>query len=298
ATPDTVYTARGLRQCSLTVHISTKPNRSHVVHGEKALILPCLGRTEVDVRPGGEQFVSCENSMGVVQMSKGVLEPASEHLRSEVAIICGLASRVLTPLSRGEGPGEREGARTQVRWTDLARDYDRIRDAIAACVPGFERYNERVREPAGFYLPNGPRNRRFATDDGKAHFSVSELSHHELAEDEYLMMTVRSHDQYNTTIYGMDDRYRGIHNERRIVMMNEADMVTAGLVAGAKVDLTSEYDGEVRHARLFQVVPYPIPAGNVETYFPEANTLVPITRTARGSNTPISKSVRVRITSR
>ncbi|WP_273446668.1 FdhF/YdeP family oxidoreductase [Neolewinella agarilytica] len=283
ATPDTVYTAKGLRQCKLTVHISTKPNRSHVVHGEQALILPCLGRTETDIRAQGEQFVSCENSMGVVQMSKGVLKPAGENLRSEVAIICGLASKTL-------------GARSQVQWKDMSNDYDNVRDAIAACVPGFERYNERVREPAGFYLPNGPRNRRFGTEDGKAHFTVSPLSCHILEPGEYLMMTVRSHDQYNTTIYGMHDRYRGIHNERRIVMMNKADMAEAGLSTGDKVNLSSEYDGETRHARLFQVVPYSIPRGNIGTYFPEANTLVPITRTARGSNTPISKSVRVRIT--
>jgi molybdopterin-dependent oxidoreductase alpha subunit len=285
ATPDTVYTAEALRQCHLSVHISTKPNRSHVVHGKKALILPCLGRTEKDVRATGEQFVSCENSMGVVQMSKGVLEPKSDHLRSEVAIICGLAAATL-------------GGKTTVDWQAMANDYDKIRDAIASCIKGFERYNEKVREPAGFYLPNGPRNRRFDTPDGKAHFTVSPLSIHQLGTDEYLMMTVRSHDQYNTTIYGMHDRYRGIHNERRIVMMNENDMAKAGLTAGAKVDLTSEYDGEIRHARLFQVVPYPIPAGNICTYFPETNSLVPITRTARGSNTPISKSVRVKVIKR
>ncbi|WP_020568528.1 FdhF/YdeP family oxidoreductase [Neolewinella persica] len=285
ATPDTSYTAKGLRQCNLTVHISTKPNRSHVVHGKKALILPCLGRTEKDLRATGEQFVSCENSMGVVQMSKGILDPASPELRSECAIIAGVAKATL-------------GERTTVDWPEMVRNYDNVRDAIAACVPGFERYNERVREPGGFYLPNGPRNRRFGTDDGKAHFSVTPLSVHELEPDEYLMMTVRSHDQYNTTIYGMHDRYRGIHNERRVVMMNEKDMTAAGLSSGDKVDLTSEYDGEVRHARLFQVVPYPIPAGNIATYFPEANPLVPITRTARGSNTPISKSVRVRMDKR
>jgi len=282
ATPDTVYTAKGLRQCNLTVHISTKPNRSHVVHGKKALILPCLGRTEKDLRATGEQFVSCENSMGVVQMSKGILDPASPKLRSECAIIAGVAKATL-------------GEKTTIDWPDMVSSYDHIRDAISACIPGFERYNERVREPAGFYLPNGPRNRRFGTEDGKAHFSVSSLSTHQLAPDEYLMMTVRSHDQYNTTIYGMHDRYRGIHNERRVVMMNEKDLAAAGLSAGDKVNLTSEYDGEVRHARLFQVVPYPIPTGNIATYFPEANTLVPITRTARGSNTPISKSVRVRV---
>ena len=283
AVPDTSYAAAGLRQCNLTVHISTKPNRSHVVHGRRALILPCLGRTEVDLRATGEQFVSCENSMGVVQMSKGVLEPRSPHLRSEVAIICGMAAATL-------------GERTTVDWAALANDYDLIRDDIAACVPGFERYNEKVRQPAGFYLPNGPRNRRFDTSDGKAQFSTPELHGPQLADGEYLMMTVRSHDQYNTTIYGMHDRYRGIHNERRVVMMNAADVAAAGLRAGQVVDLSSTYDGEVRHARTFQVVPYPIPRGNVATYFPEANPLVPITRTARGSNTPISKSVRVRIT--
>lgn len=282
ATPDTSYTAEGLRQCNLTVHISTKPNRSHVVHGKKALILPCIGRTEKDIRAAGEQFVSCENSMGVVQMSKGVLEPKSPHLRSEVAIICGVAAATL-------------GDKSTVGWAAMANDYDSIRDAISSCVPGFESYNERIREPGGFYLPNGPRHRKFGTKDGKAHFTVSPLSTHQLAEDEYLMMTVRSHDQYNTTIYGMHDRYRGIHNERRVVMMNEADMKKAGLKSGEKVDLTSEYDGEVRHAHLFQVVPYSIPSGNICTYFPEANTLVPITRSARKSNTPISKSVRVKV---
>ncbi|MEM9526973.1 MAG: FdhF/YdeP family oxidoreductase [Bacteroidota bacterium] len=296
ATPDTVYTAKGLRQCDLTVHISTKPNRSHVVHGKKALILPCLGRTEKDVRATGEQFVSCENSMGVVQMSKGVLEPASEHLRSEVAIICQLATKTLGARTRFAGEGLRKSE--LVPWTDMANDYDQIRAAIAACVPGFERYNERVREPAGFYLPNGPRHRHFNTSDGKAQFSASSLSHIELADGEYLMMTVRSHDQYNTTIYGLDDRYRGIHNERRIVMINPQDMAAIGLKAGDKVGLTSEYDGDIREAKLFQVVPYSIPAGNIATYFPEANTLVPITRTARGSNTPISKSVRVRVVKR
>ena len=285
ATPDTVYTAKGLRQCEMTVHVSTKPNRSHVVHGNRALILPCLGRTEIDLQESGEQFVSCENSMGVVQMSKGVLEPRSAHLRSEVAIICGLAEKTL-------------GEKSTVDWGRMAADYDHIRDAIAACIKGFERYNEKVREPAGFYLPNGPRNRRFETSDGKAQFSVTPLSNHVLKPGEFLMMTVRSHDQYNTTIYGMHDRYRGIHNERRVVMMNELDMAEHGFTSGQHVDLTSEYDGEVRRVDLFQVIPYPIPRGNICTYFPETNPLVPITRTARGSNTPISKSVRVRVLGR
>ena len=285
AVPDTSYAAKGLRQCNLTVHISTKPNRSHVVHGKQALILPCLGRTEVDLRASGEQFVSCENSMGVVQMSKGLLEPRSPYLRSEVAIICGVAAATL-------------GERSTVNWAAMAGNYDNVRDAIAACVSGFERYNERVREPGGFYLPNGPRNRRFDTSDGKAQFSVSERSPHRLADGEYLMMTVRSHDQYNTTIYGMHDRYRGIYNERRVIMMNPRDCAAAGLAAGDKVDLHSEYDGKRRSVRLFQVVPYPIPTGNVATYFPEANALVPNDHLARRSKCPAYKSVRIRVTKR
>jgi molybdopterin-dependent oxidoreductase alpha subunit len=285
ATPDTAYTARGLRQCSLTVQVSTKPNRSHVVHGQEALILPCLGRTEKDLQKEGEQFVSCENSMGVVQMSKGVLDPASDQLLSECAIVAGVAKVTL-------------GARSTVDWDELVSHYDHIREAIEATVPGFERYNERVREDGGFYLPNGPRDRQFNTPSGKALFNVSAMSHQDLAPGEYLMMTVRSHDQYNTTIYGMDDRYRGILQERRVVMMNESDMAEAGFKTGDQVDLKSTYDGEVREAPLFLVVPYPVPRGNVATYFPEANPLVPITRTARGSNTPISKSVRITITAR
>ncbi len=282
AVPDTSYAAKGLRNCRLTVSISTKPNRTHVVHGERSLILPCLGRTEVDLQAGGEQFVSCENSMGVVQMSKGVLEPRSPHLRSEVAIICGIAEATL-------------GGESTVDWQGMRADYDKVRDAIAACIKGFERYNEKVRQPAGFYLPNGPRNRRFDTADGKAQFSVTAMSNHELAEGEYLMMTVRSHDQYNTTVYGLHDRYRGIHNERRVVMMNAGDMQARGFTSGQIVDLSSEYDGEVRRVNRFRVVPYSIPSGNIATYFPETNPLVPITRAARGSNTPISKSVRVRV---
>ena len=229
--------------------------------------------------------MSCENSMGVVQMSKGVLEPRSTELRSEIAIICGVAAKTLA-------------GKTTVDWMEMARDYDNIRDAIAACVSGFERYNEKVRQPAGFYLPNGPRNRRFDTDDGKAHFSVTDFSCHELGSGEFLMMTVRSHDQYNTTIYGLHDRYRGIHNERRVVMMNELDMAAYGYASGQEVDLTSEYGGEVRRVNLFKVVPYSIPRGNIATYFPETNPLVPIGLVARGSNTPASKSVRVRVVTR
>ena len=282
ATPDTRYTAEALRRCRLTVQVSTKLNRSHLVHGRRAIILPCLGRTDQDLQDSGEQFVSCENSMGVVQMSKGVLSPPSDQLRSEPAIVAGLAQATL-------------GERSVVDWKGFVANYDTVREAIAATVPGFERYNERVRERGGFYLPNGPRERKFDTPDGKAHFTVSPLETRELADGEYLMMTVRSHDQYNTTIYGLDDRYRGIHNERRVVMMNEADMAGAGLSAQAVINLVSRYDGVERRAERFLVVPYPIPRGCVATYFPEANSLVPISVTARKSNTPISKSVVVRL---
>ncbi len=285
ATPDTHYTANALRRCDLTVQVSTKLNRSHLVTGRRAVILPCLGRTDLDLQDSGEQFVSCENSMGVVQLSKGILSPPGPELRSEPAIVAGVARATF-------------GERSVVDWESFVANYDTIREAIAATVPGFERYNERVRERGGFYLPNGPRERRFATPDGKAHFTVSPLSTHQLAPGEYLMMTVRSHDQYNTTIYGLDDRYRGIHNERRVVLMNEADMNPAGLAARTPVDLVSNYAGEDRRAAAFLVVPYPIPRGCVATYFPEANSLVPISVTARKSNTPISKSVVVRIEKR
>ncbi|WP_116127342.1 FdhF/YdeP family oxidoreductase [Lewinella sp. IMCC34183] len=280
ATPDTERTARGLRKCDLTVHVSTKLNRSHLVHGREALILPCHGRTEIDLQAGGEQFVSCENSMGVVQMSKGILEAEDMNLMSEVAIVCELA-RLTLPESN-------------VPWVEYRKDYDTVRDAIAACIPGFERYNEKVRQPAGFYLPNGPRNRRFETSTGKAQFSSTELTPNQLAEGEFLMTTVRSHDQYNTTIYGLHDRYRGIHNERRVVMMHADDIAALGAVSGTVVDVTSEYGDEKRRARKFQLVPYSIPRGCVAMYFPEANVLVPSGVTARGSNCPISKSVRVR----
>ncbi len=281
ATPDTELTARGLRKCDLTVHVSTKLNRSHLVHGREAMILPCHGRTEIDMQAGGEQFVSCENSMGVVQMSKGVLDPDNLNVMSECAIVCELARLTL--------PG------SSIPWVEYRKDYDNIRDAIAAVIPGFERYNEKVREPGGFYLPNGPRNRRFDTSDGKAQFSVTGLTPHVLEPGQFLLTTVRSHDQYNTTVYGLHDRYRGIHNERRIVMMHQDDIAALGGNAQDIVDVKSEYNGTERWARKFQLVPYSIPRGCVAMYFPEANVLVPSGVTARGSNCPISKSVRVRM---
>jgi molybdopterin-dependent oxidoreductase alpha subunit len=282
ATPDTLYTAEALRKTNLTVHVSTKLNRSHLVHGRRALILPCLGRTDKDVQNGIEQFVSCENSMGVVQMSKGVLQPPSFMLLSEVAIVCRLAKKLL-------------GNKLDADWDLLEINYDAIRDLIEAVVPGFETYNARVRMPAGFYLPNVVKQRSFNTADQKALFSVLPLPSLKLADDEYLMMTIRSHDQFNTTIYGMNDRYRGIHNERRVVMMHEKDMQLAGLKSHDVVDICSYYDGIERIAKKFIVVPMPIAHKCVATYFPEANCLVSINAVAHTSNTPASKSVVVKL---
>ncbi|PYS90880.1 MAG: hypothetical protein DMF64_13830 [Acidobacteria bacterium] len=282
ATPDTEYTAAALRRCRLTAHVSTKLNRAHLITGEQALILPCLGRTEADVQATGEQFVSCENSMGVVQASRGRLAPASEHLLSEPLIVARLATATL-------------GARSSVDWLSLGADYDRIRAAIERVVPGFQDYNRRVRAPGGFYLPNAARERVFKTASGKAQFTIHQLPRHELAPGQFLMLTMRSHDQFNTTIYGLDDRYRGVFNERRVVLLNPEDMKEAGLKAQQVVDLVSHFDGEERIARRFVVVPYSIPRRSAATYFPEANALVPINHVAERSNTPASKSVIISI---
>lgn len=216
--------------------------------------------------------------MGVVTASAGALAPASEHLRSEPAIVAGLARAVL-------------GARSRVAWEQLVEDYDRIRDAIEKVVPGFEKYNERVRKPGGFYLPNGPRVGKFNTPSGRAQFTVHPLPEEQLRPGQLMMMTIRSHDQFNTTIYGLEDRYRGIGKERRVVLLNAEDIAARGLSAGQAVDLTSHFRGEERVARHFIVVEYPIPRGNAATYFPEANVLVPLDSVAAKSNTPASKSV-------
>jgi molybdopterin-dependent oxidoreductase alpha subunit len=282
ATPDTEVTAQALRNCNLTVQVSTKLNRSHLVHGKQALILPCLGRTDRDEQESGEQFVSTENSMSVVQMSKGILEPCSDALLSEPAIVTGLAKATL-------------GNKSKIDWENLLSNYDNIRDLIEKVIPGFENYNERVREPGGFYLPNPNREQKFSTEDGKAHFSLTELPNIPLKSDQYLMMTIRTHDQFNTTIYGLDDRYRGIYNERRVILMNRADMEAANLKAGELLDLISEYDGQQRVARKFIAVAYDIPSQCVATYFPEANVLIPVNKFARESKTPISKSVVIRV---
>ncbi len=281
ATPDTLYTAEALSRCDLTVQVSTKLNRSHLVHGEEALILPCLGRTDKDMIGDELQIVSVENSMGIVHSSKGSLTPVSDLLLSEPEIVCRLAKATMQ--------------NSVVDWDGYSQSYDSIRDDIEKTIPGFQDYNKRVRNPGGFYLPNVAREQSFHPTSGRAIFTVSDYSHLSLKEEEYLMTTIRSHDQFNTTIYGLDDRYRGIYNERRVVMMNRKDMKSNGFAEKEIVDLFN-YDEDIeRRAPKFLVVPYDIPRGCVATYFPEANVLVPINSTADKSNTPNSKSVIIRI---
>jgi anaerobic selenocysteine-containing dehydrogenase len=282
ATPDTRFTAEALRRCALTVQISTKLNRSHLVHGNEALILPTLGRSDVDLLNGERQFVSCENSMGVVQSSRGGLQPVSDFLLSEVSIVARLAQATL-------------GARSVVPWHQLASHYDNVRDAIEKTIPGFSKYNARVRIPGGFYLPNPNREGRFETPSQKARFQCAPLSYPKIAAGEYLMMTIRSHDQFNTTVYGLDDRYRGVLNERRVLFIHPEDVAAAGLKSGDIVDLHNREGGVSRVARRFLVVPYSIPRGCTATYFPETNVLVPIDSVAERSNTPVSKAVVITI---
>jgi molybdopterin-dependent oxidoreductase alpha subunit len=284
ATPDTSVTEAAVRRARLTVHVSTKLNRSHVVTGARALILPTLGRTERDVQASGEQFVTVEDSMGVVHASRGTLEPAGPHLLSEPAIVCRLARRVL-------------GERSRVPWEEFERDYAAIRDRIARVVPGFEDFNARVARPGGFTLPHAPRDeRRFPTATGRANFTAAPVEYPKVPEGRLLLQTLRSHDQYNTTIYGLDDRYRGIRNGRRVVLVHPADARALGVADGSYVDLVGEWsDGVERRAPGFRVVHYPTARGCAAAYYPETNVLVPLDATAEVSNTPASKSVVVRL---
>ncbi|MCW2521619.1 MAG: oxidoreductase alpha (molybdopterin) subunit, partial [Mycobacterium sp.] len=288
ATPDTDVTETALRSCALTVQISTKLNRSHVVHGRTALILPTLGRTDRDIRASGKQLVSVEDSMSMVHLSRGSLTPPSEHLRSEVAIVCELARTLL-------------GDDHPVPWESFKGDYDRVRDAIADVVPGCTDYNTRVRQPDGFQLPHPPRDsREFPTTTGKANFVVYPLEWVPVPPGRLVLQTLRSHDQYNTTVYGLDDRYRGVKGGRRVVFVNPADIASLGLADGMRVDLISEFTDAVgnleeRRAKDFLVVPYYTPVGNAASYYPETNPLVPLDHTAVRSNTPVSKAVVVRL---
>ncbi len=278
ATPDTEFTAEGLRNCDLTVHVSTKLNRSHLVHGKTALILPCLGRTDKDIQESGPQFVSVENSMGVVHSSEGKLTPPSEFLKSECSIVAGIAKATLQN-------------NTTVNWDNMVSNYDHIRDAIEKAIPGFDNYNEQVRIPEGFYLPNCAREGNFNALDGLALFTVNEFEAMPLDADKFILMSIRTHDQFNTTIYGLHDRYRGIYNERRVLLMNKSDMEEQQLHEGDKVNIHSHFMGEIRTAEKFIIIPYNIPKQCLATYFPEANVLVPINSYADRSQTPTSKSV-------
>ena len=289
ATPDTEVTEAALRKCALTVQVSTKLNRSHVVHGATALILPTLGRTDRDVAHGRKQVVSVEDSMSMVHLSRGSLNPPSTEVRSEVAIICQLARQLLGPAH-------------PVPWERFAADYDSIRDEIAAVVPGCADFNRRVRAPDGFQLPHPPRDsREFPTSTGKANFVIEPLQWVPVPPGRLVLQTLRSHDQYNTTIYGLDDRYRGVSGGRRVVFVNPADVAALGLTEGDRVDLVSEFaeGGRLRERRAkdFLVVPYPTPPGNAAAYYPETNPLVPLDHVAAKSNTPVSKAIVIKLES-
>lgn len=284
AAPDTTFTAEAMRKLEMSVIVSIKLNRGHLIHGKEALILPVISRSEKDMINGELQHVSTENSMGVIEWSRGVLEPISKHLINETHVACRMAKAVL-------------GEHSVVDWDKFINSYDAVRNDIEQCIPGFENYNERVVQKGGFYLPNGPRDGIFNSEfyQGKAAFNITAVPDNSLAEDEYLMGTTRTHDQFNTVVYGLNDRYRGIFNERRVVMMNEKDIEKAGLKEGDHVDLFNYDDGIERIAPLFIVVKYPIPQKSTMTYFPETNVLVSINNVVNGANMPASKYVRIKI---
>ncbi|MEO9481039.1 MAG: FdhF/YdeP family oxidoreductase [Maribacter dokdonensis] len=282
AASDTEYTAKGIQNCDLTVQISTKLNRTHLITGKTALILPTIGRSEKDMKNGRPRHFTVENSMGRVKRSKGILKPASEAIMSEPEIIANLGHTLF-------------GQEHPMNWKSLGEDYELIRKRIDQVAKGFNDTEERSKG-AGYYLPNNVRELDFSMlPNGKAQFTINKLPEHTLAKDEYMLMTIRSHDQFNTTIYGLDDRYRGVYNARRVVFMNIDDMKAIGVNKLDIVDITSTYDGIVRTAHNFKIVPYNIPSGNLASYFPETNVLVPYNHFADKSKTPISKSVKVRL---
>ncbi len=284
AAPDTSVTEEALRSAELTVHVSTKLNRSHVVHGREALILPVLGRSERDLTGGRRQRVTVEDSMSAVHASHGPLEPASPHLRSEVDIVCSIAEATL-PDGRG------------IPWADFRADYTEVRRRIARVVPGCAAYEEKVDQPGGFTLPHPPRDTRtFPTEKDKAIFTVSPIEVLHVPDGRLLLQTIRSHDQFNTTIYGLSDRYRGIEGGRRVVFLHRDDIAALGFTEGDHVDIISEWaDGTERQVPTFRVVAYDQPRGCAAAYYPETNPLVPLEHTAEGSNQPAYKSVIVRL---
>lgn len=281
ASPDTALVAKGLAKCQLTVAVATKLNRSHLVTGAQALLLPCLGRTDSDFQQSGPQLVSCENSMGKVQRSQGFLEPPSASLLSEVAILCELAVALDVPHKE--------------RWQAMRANYDLIRERIERVVPGFEHYNKRLRQQGGFYLPNGPREGHFPTPTGKAILTVAVIPQEDKAPEELYLMTIRSHDQFNTVVYSYADRYRGIKDSRRVVLISKEDLELLHLKAGQKVNVISSYQGEERRVDGFTLVEYPIPKDCVAAYFPEANPLVPLNHRDPESGCPASKKIAVRL---
>ena len=280
AASDTRYTAEALQRCDLTVQVSTKLNRTHLVTGKMALILPTIGRSEKDMKNGEQRYFTVENSMGRVTRSRGLLKPASENIMSEPELIAQLADTYF------------EGSHV-MDWRVLGQDYGLIRSYIDKVAKGFEKTEKRSKG-TGYYLPNNVRELDFSKlPGGKAQITINKLPDHNLNEDEFILMTIRSHDQFNTTIYGLDDRYRGIHNERRVLFMNPEDMKSSDLKKLDVVNIHSNYDGKVRTAHRFLVIPYKIPKGNLAAYFPETNVLVPYNHFAEKSKTPISKSIKV-----
>ena len=281
--PDTVYSAHAMQRCQLTAHVSTKLNRSHLITGERALILPCLGRTEEDIQASGKQFVTVEDAMGIINPSHGLLRPASPDLMSDVAILAHLAHTTL-------------GSRTTTNWLGLAADYSLIRDAISRVIPGFENFNTRLATEKFFYLPNAAKHRIFKTSSGKAKLTVCPIPKHDLKPEELLLTTIRSHDQFNSTIYGLNDRYRGVFDGRRVLFLNPKDMEARNLRAGQIVDIYSHFEGEVRKAPRFAIVPYAIARWSAAAYYPETNVLVPIRSVAAKSNQPAFKCIRITLT--
>ncbi|WP_437187259.1 FdhF/YdeP family oxidoreductase [Planctomicrobium sp. SH668] len=288
AISDTRFSAEALTRVGTSVRIGTKLNRADLVIGRQGLILPCLGRTERDERPGiigpdpRVQITSTESSMGIVQSSRGRFAPASPQLKGEVEILCRIAHAAL-------------GNKSKVDWLAWADDYDLIRDGVARTLPGFENFNVDLRKPGGFYLPNPTREHQYNTPTGKATFTVNPIPRLELPQGQLAMTTVRSHDQFNTTIYGLHDRYRGLHYERRVVMMNKQDIAERGLKPHQKVDITSYFADEIRTARSFVVVEYSIPRGCAAMYYPEANVLIPIGSTDNLSNCPSFKNTPITV---
>jgi molybdopterin-dependent oxidoreductase alpha subunit len=282
AAPDTDYTFRGLRRCALTVHVSTKLNRSHLVHGEKALILPCLGRTEKDHQRRGLQATSVEDSMSMVHLSVGMKKPASPHLLSEPAIIAGIARATLP--------------NSNTPWESYIEDYDRIRDTMAQVLDGFEDFNRRVRLPLGFRIRQPARELVFLTPSGRAEFSAAALPEVPAADDVLILQTMRSHDQWNTTIYSDDDRYRGIKNVRTLILMNRDDMRARHIRPGALVDITATArDGSQRSLKRYRAIDYDMPRGCAAGYMPEMNALIAASDYSTQSNQPLMKNIRVRV---